>query len=381
MNIDHILEDLPEMDPAASILLRGDHGIGKSSLVRQLTRRIKEKEGRKDYPIIDRRLSQMTQGDIIGLPIISDDRTRYMPPDWYKMACERPVVLFLDELNRAEVEVMQAAFQIVLDRELNGHRLHPETRVYSAVNTGATYNVNQMDPALLDRFFVVDVNFTLEEWVKWAKTDGGLTIEVIDFVIRNPTWLTTPKKFNPGSVMPSPRSWEFADKNIRSLIVEGRTTNVYDLAKIRRRMSGYLGVDAAMCFVEDLNSQFRFSGADIMERYSEIRDLIRRDRIDVMVSAVEKVDSYCSGINAVNEIQAANLKLFIWDLEKDHRVTLWQRLAKGGNARLTFIKSIHQSVAEAICDSFGVPVGPKGIGILPGVHGAVVRADEEKVSA
>jgi GTPase SAR1 family protein len=378
MNIDHILSDLPDMDPAASILLRGDHGIGKSSLVRQLTRKIKEKEGRKDYPVIDRRLSQLTQGDIIGLPKLDEDRTRYMPPDWYKTACERPVVLFLDELNRAEVEVMQAAFQIVLDRELNGHRLHPETRVYSAVNTGASYNVNQMDPALLDRFFVIDVNFTIDEWIKWAKTEGSLTPEVIDFIIRNPAWLTTPKKFNPGSVVPSPRSWEFADKNIRSLIVEGRQKNVYDMPKIRRRMAGYLGIDASMAFVEDLSAQFRFSGEDIMERYAQIRDLIKRDRVDVMVSAVEKVETYCAGLTTVNENQAANLKLFIWDLEKDHRVTLWQRLAKGGNARLPFIRSIHASVAHAICDAFGVPVGPKGIGVLPGVHAAVIRSDEKE---
>jgi len=377
MNIEHILEDLPDMDAGASVLLRGDHGIGKSSLVRQLARKIKEKEGRKDYPVIDRRLSQLTQGDIIGLPKLDDDRTRYMPPDWYKTACERPVVLFLDELNRAEVEVMQAAFQIVLDRELNGHRLHPETRVYAAVNVKSQYNVNQMDPALLDRFFVIDVNFTVQEWIKWAKTDGGLTAEIIDFIQRNPAWLTTPAKFNAGEVVPSPRSWEFADRNARSLIVAGRQTNVYNYEKIRRRLAGYVGVDAAMAFVDALKSQFKFSGEDIMERYPQIRDLIGRDRIDVMVSAVEKVTDYCATLATVNDKQAANLKAFIWDLEKDHRVSLWQRLAKGGNARLPFIRSIHPAVVHAICDAFGVPVGPKGIGILPRVHAVATKADEE----
>src|SRR5437867_2646181 len=78
--------------------------------------------------------------------------TRFNPPEWYMQACERPMVLFLDELNRATNEVMQAAFQIVLDRQLNGWKLHPLTRVYAAINMGANYTVNEMDPALLDRF-------------------------------------------------------------------------------------------------------------------------------------------------------------------------------------------------------------------------------------
>lgn len=377
MNIGHILDDLPEMAPHASVLLRGDHGIGKSSLVRQLARRIKEREGRQDYPVIDRRLSTMTAGDLLGLPKLDDESTKYMPPDWYVKACRTPCVLLLDELNRAEHEVMQAAFQIVLDRELNGHRLHPETRVFAAVNTAANYNVNQMDPALLDRFFVIDVNFTPEEWVKWAKTEGGISSEVVDFLLRNNVWLTTPKKFDPGSVQPSPRSWEFADVNIRSLLVAGNKTNTYDYEKIRRRMAGYVGVDAATAFIDDLKAKFKFTGQDILERYAEIRDLIGRDRIDVMVSAVEKLTDYCTNLQTVNEQQAANLKAFIWDLEKDHRVTLWQRLARGGNARLPFIRSIHHAVAHAICDAFGVPPGPKGIGVLPAVHGAVQRAEEE----
>lgn len=371
MNIKDILTDLPEMDAGASILLRGDHGIGKSSLVRQLALIVKEKEGRVDYPIIDRRLSQMTQGDIIGLPKLDSDRTRYAPPDWYATACEKPVVLFLDELNRAEVEVMQSAFQIVLDRELNGHRLHPETRVYAAVNTSAHYNVNQIDPALLDRFFVVDVNFTVGEWIKWATLEGRIDPDIVSFIIANNSWLTTPKQFDPGTVQPSPRSWEFASKNVTALLLAGRDTGEYDYNKIRRRLAGYVGVEAAMVFIEDLKSQHRYTGKDILDKYVKIRDKIDKTRVDVMASATDKLVTHCDTLESINDEQRENLKAFIWDLEKDHRVTLWQKLAKGGMARLEFIKSIHPAVAEAICDAFGVPMGPKGIGVLPNVAGAV----------
>lgn len=371
MNIKDILTDLPEMDASASILLRGDHGIGKSSLVKQLALIIKEKEGRVDYPVIDRRLSQMTQGDIIGLPKLDSGRTCYAPPDWYATACEQPVVLFLDELNRAEVEVMQSAFQIVLDRELNGRKLHPETRVYAAVNTSAHYNVNQIDPALLDRFFVIDVNFTVNEWVKWAKLEGQIDPDIVNFIVSNNSWLTTPKQFDPGTVQPSPRSWEFASKNASALLVEGRTTGKYDYDKIRRRLAGYVGVEAAMVFIEDLKSQYRLTGKDVLDRYIEVRDKVDRTRVDVMVNVTDKLVAHCDTLTEINDKQRENLKAFIWDLEKDHRVTLWQKLAKGGMTRINFIKSIHPAVAEAICDAFGVPMGPAGIGVLPNVAGAV----------
>jgi MoxR-like ATPase len=160
-------QDLPAN---VSVLLRGNHGIGKSQVIKQLGRRIKDVLKMPSFETIDRRLSQMTEGDMIGLPSTDGETTRFNPPDWYKRACTMPVLLFLDELNRATPEVMQAAFQIVLDRELNGWKLHPETRVYAAVNDSASYNVNEIDPALLDRFWCIDLSPTHADWLDWARS-------------------------------------------------------------------------------------------------------------------------------------------------------------------------------------------------------------------
>jgi len=376
MNIGDILNLMPTVPANISVLLRGDHGIGKSSLCRQLAKRIADLEGIDDFIVVDRRLAQLTQGDIIGLPKIDGRSTKFIPPDWYVTACEKPCVLFLDELNRAEVEVMQAAFQIVLDRELNGHKLHPQTRVYAAVNTKANYNVNAIDPALLDRFFVIDVRFTKEEWIKWAKEEK-IHEQIIDFIDLNEVWLLPPAKYDVHEVVPSPRSWDRVDDVINPLLAAGAAEGDYDFKSIRLLMAGLVGNDAAMSFIEHLKAEFKFSGEDIMERYTEIRPKLKLTRIDVMVNAAEKLVAYGDTLETVNEHQAKNLEKFIWDLEKDHRVTLWQKMARLGNERLAFIRSIHNSVAPAICDAFGVPIGPKGIGILPNVHGAVQRADDE----
>ena len=67
-------------------------------------------------------------------------------------ACNEPVILFLDELNRGLPAVQQSFFQIVLDRQLgndidgNPYDIHPETRIFAAINHGNEYDVNDSCP-------------------------------------------------------------------------------------------------------------------------------------------------------------------------------------------------------------------------------------------
>ena len=106
-----------------TVMIRGPHGIGKSQCVYQLADHF-------GLPMMERRLSQMTDGDMIG--VLDDDdsyvvggrkATEFRPPRWLLECVEQPHVIFLDEINRATPEVMQAAFQLVLDREIAGVKL------------------------------------------------------------------------------------------------------------------------------------------------------------------------------------------------------------------------------------------------------------------
>ena len=100
------------------VLIRGRHGIGKSEVVYQVARDL-------GLPVVERRASQMTEGDLMGLPSINGDSTRWNAPDWLKRACEEAVCLFLDEVDRACVEVRQGIFELTDSRKLNGWHLHP----------------------------------------------------------------------------------------------------------------------------------------------------------------------------------------------------------------------------------------------------------------
>ena len=111
------------------VLVRGRHGVGKSQVVYQLAKQI-------GLPVIERRASQMTEGDLLGLPSTDGNVTSWNPPEWYKTACTHPVVLFLDEVDRATVEVRQGIFELTDSRKLAGFALHQDTLIFAAVNGG-----------------------------------------------------------------------------------------------------------------------------------------------------------------------------------------------------------------------------------------------------
>ena len=184
------------------VILRGRHGVGKSQVVYQIAKNM-------GLPVVERRASQMTEGDLVGLPSVDGDRTSFNPPDWFKVSCEEPVVLFLDEVDRAVLEVRQGIFELTDSRKLNGHHLHADTVVFAAVNGGEhgeQYQVNEMDPAELDRYSVWDIEPTVEDWLSWAK--DNVDSLVWDFINQNRSHLEHSGDYEPNKVYPSRRSWD-----------------------------------------------------------------------------------------------------------------------------------------------------------------------------
>lgn len=342
----------PRLPRTTSILLRGAHGIGKSQVVKQVAVKIAELEGISDFEIIDRRLSQMSEGDMIGLPSTDGEVTRFNPPDWYKRACDKPMCLFLDELNRATPEVMQAAFQVVLDRELNGWKLHPQTRVFSAINHAATYTVNEMDPALLDRFWTIDLTPSQEDWLAWARTDGKIHPTVVDFIALNEKWLDTPKDMEPGKVSPSRRSW---DRLSSALCQSGIADNPEDIMFYPLCL-GYVGTEATIAFhsfAKTIDNQV--SGEEVIEKYSSVKHKIAKLGQEKQNIIIEKVSDYVlKTCKTLSDVQGGNLRDFMIDLPGELRVSAWSKLTAGGIDQLELAKSVHKWCVASILEVFGV---------------------------
>ena len=345
MSIKTFVNVASRLPTETSVLLRGPHGIGKSQVVRKVA-------GAFGLPVTDRRLSQMTEGDMVGLPSTDGEVTRFNPPDWFKAACDRPTCLFLDEINRATPEVMQAAFQIVLDRELNGWKLHPKTRVYAAINNSAAYTVNEMDPALLDRFWTIDLTPTVEDWTSWAR-DGHVHSTVVDFIASNERWLDCPKDAEPGKVSPSRRSWERLSK---ALVESGIADDPKD-DLFYPMCLGYVGTEATIAFhsfAKTIDNQV--SGEEVLRDYAKVKprmEKLGQEKQNVLVEKV--VDVLVKQGKVLDDVQGRNLQAFMKDLPGELRVAAWSKVTQAAGAdNLELVKSVHKWCVESVLEVFGV---------------------------
>ena len=363
MSVRTFLKVAPKLPVSASVLLRGNHGIGKSQVVRQVARDIAAAEGMKSFEVIDRRLSQMTEGDMIGLPSTDGEVTRFNPPEWFKRACDKPVCLFLDELNRATPEVMQAAFQIVLDRELNGWKLHPQTRVFAAINTGGTYTVNEMDPALLDRFWAIDLTPDTQDWLSWAKESGAVHENVVSFIAGNDKWLDPPKNVEASQVSPSRRSWE----RLSLALTTNGVADTPDDALFYPLCLGFVGTEATIAFhgyVKTLDAQV--TGEEIINSFPKVKAKLAKLGQEKLNVAIDKVADYVTkNLKTLDDNQGANLRDFMGDLPAELRVSAWSKLTAGGVNNLELAKSVHKWCVNHILSVFGVDKGEASIGQTP----------------
>ena len=297
------------------VILRGRHGVGKSQVVYQIAKNM-------ELPVVERRASQMTEGDLVGLPSIDGDRTSFNPPDWFKVACEEPVVLFLDEVDRAVQEVRQGIFELTDSRKLNGHHLHPETVVFAAVNGGEhgeQYQVNEMDPAELDRYSVWDIEPTVEDWLSWAKENVDQL--VWDFINQNRDHLEHKGDYEPNKVYPSRRSWDRLNKVLEGAdLLESPGPELFALSV------SFVGFEAAVAF-NDFAANY--------DRQVTVEQLLRGERKETLAgfglnehcALIEKLEAAGIFKEEMPKEQLENLGKYFLMLPSEAAMKLWDAVA------------------------------------------------------
>ncbi len=175
-----LLEVLEETPSTQNIMLMGKHGIGKSQILEKFYTA-------KGCKVVSLFLGQMSDpGDLIGIPHKNEvtGHTEFMPPYWFPTD-DTPVVLFLDELNRARPEVLQTIMDLALNRKLAGRSLPAGSRIISAVNNGEEYQLTDLDPALVSRFNIYEFVPSVQDWLLWANKNG-VDERITSYIAANP---------------------------------------------------------------------------------------------------------------------------------------------------------------------------------------------------
>jgi hypothetical protein len=228
----------------------------------------------------------------------------------------------LDELNRSLPGVQQSFFQLVLDRELgndkNGvpYRLHPQTRVLAAINFGSEYDVNDMDPALLRRFWVADIEPDVHDWVSWAKTHD-IDPLLINFMQTDPKQLRVdPSTVEPGTVCPNPASWHRLDTCYKAMnlapsnwVGDKRPEGFYALAM------GMVGPESAGALCTFIESQ---------QKLLKVEDVMAGNFNQAQIR-----DMPISGLAALIDNIGDNAKQGPWTTEQCDRVAKFGKLLTG----------------------------------------------------
>lgn len=242
--ITQIIEQTPNDQP---VMLEGIHGIGKSEA-------IKDHFEKKGYRVVVLFLGQMSDaGDILGLPERKEievegkkiTTTDFCPPAWWPHSENEKVILFLDELNRAKPEIHQVIMDMVLNRKLYNRKLPEDCRIVAAVNPleDGIYQVEELDPALLDRFNKYEFKPTTEEWIDWA-VKNKVHKYVMGFISRHNNLLDPPhqKEYRAGFVTPSRRSW----KKVSDIL--NNTKMLDNVNLLKTTLLGIVGTSATSAF-------------------------------------------------------------------------------------------------------------------------------------
>lgn len=348
LNTTELLEVLKKTPANQNVMLVGKHGIGKSEI-------LTEYYTKQKFKVVALFLGQMSDpGDLIGLPIKNAEtgRTDFLPPYWFPKDDE-PVVLFLDELNRARPEVLQTIMDLALNRKLAGRKLPEGSRLISAVNEGEEYQLTDVDPALVSRFNVYGFRPTYQEWLVWAEKNK-LDKRVINFIAGNPEWLDGAAADRPQidsglEKFPDRRAW----KKVSDTILTIKTLETID----QKLIAGIVGIQAAQKFYASARAVKMIGGGDVLLNFDNVIDVISKYKLHEFSALSDSVFRFLESSKLDKKditLAADNLKQYVSLLEKGKNkesmayfVSLFAQAEKYPNA-MTFIVENAMEVYQKI---------------------------------
>lgn len=390
----NIVSDKPNL--AITPLISGKHGIGKSAMIKSIAQDL-------GGVCITVEGGTLKEGEITGLPYQYKDesgqiRFRFLPyyaveriqneekrifeasgralsresalgGDENRYAIDdltpaqrvdallsgriRPVIIFIDEINRTENTVYKELMNILLTRSVNGYHFPWWVLFVGAMNPStqnSIYATNEMDPAQLDRFLKIKVGDSASEWLKFGKA-SGISPEILQFIKDNPKCLSADSKdlTDEEKPTPSPRGWDMVDTLLRSepMLRPFFTEKENDPKTVEKDMkalvSAKLGSSAATMFFASMVSQAKALQPE--ELFADDAALTRTGPVIEKLSAAKKVQTCDLLLSYLKE----NMEFLM--LNKKQFAVMKQQLAAfarllDSSARLLFAQNIAATVTN-----------------------------------
>jgi hypothetical protein len=309
------------LPPSKALYARGVHGIGKTTIAQEIA----------DYfglKLVTFNLSQMADvADFIGMPTkenytdaagVEQIRMSWAAPFWYDPT--QPVMLLLDEFPRAKMEVRNAVMQLLLEHRILDKKLADGSRIMLAGNPAkmGIYDAEMLDPALVDRVAICDVEPTFEESFNYIQTHGGHSA-VLAYLSKNRNDMLPYTNYSLHEVkqlgevkLTSPRSWhEFSDWLTHA---ERQNGGKLPMGLVKIGTSAYLGNTVADKFWPYYNDSSNQLGAeDVLDGWNdEIAEKVKKMDTPTVTILVNNILLWCAdmGDKEPTEKNRKNFKKF-----------------------------------------------------------------------
>lgn len=303
-------------------LIVGESGIGKTALAKALAR----KHG-WSFVVIDGNL--LKEGEIGGLPTVeeysikdSDGVAVSKKATIYAVHTKlreidnlilkgKEVLLFIDEINRCEHSVQQELMNLILNREINGYKLHDKVKILAAMNPSSKYGsdfdyqVVDMDAAQEDRFVWLNMESDAQGWIKWA-TENKIDNKIIEFISTFPEHLHS---INEDDIRATPRSFERVSKSYKLYKENKESIPRRVFLNVLKGNLGRIIAEQLMDFIDSDNVAL-ISPEDIFEKES------LQEEVKEKISKESHTRLYLTSSNMINYINKKVQDLEEKDIDK-----------------------------------------------------------------
>lgn len=338
--LSNIVSDKPNL--AITPLISGKHGIGKSAMIKSIAEDLggicitieggtlkegeitglpyqyKDDDGNTKFRFLpyyaveriqneEKRIFKASGKSISRDDELSGDENLYAMNDLspekktelLKSGAVKPVIIFIDEINRTENTVYKELMNILLTRSVNGYDFPWWVLFVGAMNPStqnSIYATNEMDPAQLDRFIKIKVSDSPKEWLDYGR-NTGISQDILTFIKENPKCLSddAANLEDEEKPTPSPRGWDMVDTILKSepmlreFFSENDNSGKIVEQDMKQIVSAKLGASVSTMFFASLVSKTKAIWPEEFLRDDEnLTELLPRIK---MLSAAKKIQT------------------------------------------------------------------------------------------